>query len=165
MAHWQEILSQPNIGNAIRPKEWGPSCWKFLDCLVFSYPLNPTEEQQAAMASFFHSLKNVLPCYSCRVDFTRMMEKQPIESHLHSREALARWLHEQHNNVNRKLGTPTISFEQYVLKFGKQPEPPQMGGSVTPPPSLSTTVLLLVLLGIITVVGGVFYLSATRRKK
>lgn len=114
---WMSLLNEPSIGNAIRPKSWGPACWRFLDCLAFSYPCTPSHEQQADMAEFFHALKKVLPCYSCRTDFTKMMDEDPIERHLHSREALTRWLNGKHNNVNRKLGTTTMPYPVYVSNF------------------------------------------------
>jgi hypothetical protein len=114
---WLTILNQLHIGEAIRPKTWGPQCWHFLDCLVFSYPIAPDADEQADMAAYFHALKKMLPCYSCRRDFTQMMEDDPIERHLHCRESLARWLHEKHNRVNRKLGKPEMAFEDYVTTF------------------------------------------------
>ena len=46
-----------------------------------------------------------------------MLEEDPIERHLHSREALARWLNEKHNIVNQKTGKPHVSFENYVESF------------------------------------------------
>jgi len=114
---WMQMLNQTSIGNAIRPKFWGPACWKFLDCLAFSYPATPSPEQQANMAAFFHALKNVLPCYSCRRDFTKMMEDEPIERHLYSRESLTRWLNDKHNQVNHKLGSPIVPYPIYVTNF------------------------------------------------
>jgi hypothetical protein len=114
---WMQLINQPNISNAIRPKSWGPSCWRFLDCLAFSYPCTPSPDQQANMGAFFHALKNVLPCYSCRHDFTKMMELDPIERHLHSRESLTRWLNDKHNQVNHKLGSETMPYNVYVTEF------------------------------------------------
>jgi len=166
----QAILNRPNIANAIRPKEWGPACWKFLDCLVFSYPLVPSEEQQAAMATYFHSLKNVLPCYSCRVDFTRMMEQDPIENHLHSRESLARWLHQKHNQVNEKLGKPTISFEHYVMQFDAPRATHQKSRSGASVLNTSATSAgnaawtLLLLLGLVASLGGITYIVMLKKK-
>jgi hypothetical protein len=118
---WMQLLNQDSIANAIRPKSWGPACWRFLDCLAFSYPATPSADQQANMAAFFHALKNVLPCYSCRTDFTRMMENEPIERHLHSRESLTRWLNDKHNQVNQKLGVSVVPYPVYVTEFCQYP--------------------------------------------
>lgn len=174
---WMQLLNQTNIRNAIAPKAWGPACWKFMDCLAFSYPLTPSPEQQANMAAYFHALKNVLPCYSCRRDFTQMMDDDPIERHLHSREALSRWLNDKHNRVNQKLGTPTISYPEYVSNFISATQPTTttrdtplvMGAQAQappPPPQSSATAgkwaALIVVLGLILGVGVV--LAKAQRK-
>lgn len=40
------FLNQFAIGEAIRPPNWGPSCWNFIDHVCFSYPIAPTAEEQ-----------------------------------------------------------------------------------------------------------------------
>jgi len=176
---WMQLLNQSSIPNAISPKSWGPACWRFLDCLAFSYPLTPSLDQQEKMAAYFHALKHVLPCYSCRRDFTRMMEEDPIERHLHSREALSRWLNDKHNAVNQKLGASVLPYPQYVAEFiGSSSSPtttippaPMIGAQVQAPPlsppeapaSRNNTmwiVLLAILLG-----GGLLAAAASRKKK
>ena len=46
-----------------------------------------------------------------------MMEDEPIERHLHSRESLTRWLNDKHNRVNQKLGTQIMPYPVYVTRF------------------------------------------------
>jgi hypothetical protein len=116
---WEQILNQPTIPHVIKPKVWGPHLWSFLHCLALAYPQHPSMEDQANMHRYFHAMKNVLPCHMCKVDFTRMIEDDPIEYHLDSREKLCRWIVDKHNQVNAKIGAPAMSFEDSVLIWGK----------------------------------------------
>lgn len=115
-----KILQQPVIHNVINPKTWGPSCWKFLHCICISYPLFPKEEDKEAMKAYFNSLKDVIPCYTCKEDFKIMLQDDPIDHHLNSREALCMWIHSKHNMVNMKLGAPIMSFEDSIRHWTKE---------------------------------------------
>lgn len=119
METWSSILKQPVIHHVIKPATWGPSCWTFLHCIVMAYPLFPKEQDREAMKAYFHALKDVLPCYTCKEDFRAMLLEDPIEHHLHSREALCRWLNEKHNAVNIKTGAQTMSFEDSILNWSQ----------------------------------------------
>lgn len=108
------MLERPVITEIINPNHWGPSCWHFLHSVSLSYPLTPTEDEKKHMYNFFHALKHVLPCVTCKVDFAQMLEDDPIERHLQSRQALSRWLVDKHNAVNLKTGKPILSYEDAV---------------------------------------------------
>lgn len=98
------FLNQFSIAEAIKPNNWGPQCWGFLDHVAFSFPIAPNATEQQHVYDYFHSLKNVLPCVTCKNDFAKMLEEDPIDRHLHCREALVLWLLDKHNKVNIKLG-------------------------------------------------------------
>lgn len=129
---WQDILDSETIPHVIKPSTWGPSLWTCLHCFSLSYPLNPSDEDKAAMHRFFHAMKNVLPCGQCKSDFTLMMERDPIEHHLHSRESLCRWVNEKHNQVNRKTNSPTMTFEDSVTRWTQPQIRPMQRGAPLP---------------------------------
>ncbi len=79
---------------------WGPSGWRFLHQISFSY--NPTM-QKKPVRLLFEMLPFVLPCKFCRASLTEYMEADPLEPALRSQDALARWLWRIHNQVNAKL--------------------------------------------------------------
>jgi FAD-linked sulfhydryl oxidase len=56
------------------------------------------------MLALLRSLPVLYPCSHCASDFGRDLERNPPESVVQSRERLARWLCERHNEVNAKLG-------------------------------------------------------------
>lgn len=122
-SEWHTYLNQLVISDAIRPSNWGPPCWNFLDYLCFSYPIAPNAEEQQNMANYFNALKNVLPCLTCKTDFKQMLDEDPIDRHLHSREALTLWLLDKHNRVNSKLGKKQLSINDYVNHFKKRHQP------------------------------------------
>lgn len=88
---------------------WGPSAWKFLHSVSFTFPDNPSEDDQAQYTAFFRSLGNILPCPSCRGHYKDFMKKTPID--VSSREALAEWVWKAHDNVNRWSGKTSPPFE------------------------------------------------------
>lgn len=179
--HWMDILNKPHIGEAIRPAEWGPSCWHFTDCLIFSYPVVPSPEDQKRMLQYFELLKELLPCYSCRKHFQRMMKEDSVERHLYSREALARWWHEKHNMVNERLGKPQWPFHKYVTEFSQHQPPttrpnqplmkdnarPSRGGQVNEESTCCSS-KVWIMLGVVLVVAvglGTLWTMKTNRPK
>ena len=53
------FLNQFSITEAIKPNNWGPQCWGFLDHVAFSFPIAPNATEQQHVYDYFHSLKNV----------------------------------------------------------------------------------------------------------
>lgn len=114
MSSWSDTLAKPQIHEVIRPTSWGRCAWTLLHCVSFAYPLAPTTEEKENTLKFVHGLRDVLPCPTCKEDFKEMLRVNPLERHLNSREAFARWTNGVHNQVNEKLGKPLVSFEESV---------------------------------------------------
>lgn len=134
-------LDQPVIANAIKPHVWGPGCWTLLHSVTLAYPLQPSSSDQIEMRDFIRSLSKVLPCYSCKQDFSAMLESDPVEPHLHSRRAFFQWLVKQHNTVNAKLGKPVLTPEAAIQQWVQPEREPATttalkGGQVSPARSL-----------------------------
>ena len=79
---------------------WGPSGWRLLHLIAFSYE---PDKQKEEVRELFETLPFVLPCKFCRASLAEYMEEDPLEPALKSRETLSKWLWRIHNMVNEKL--------------------------------------------------------------
>ena len=54
--------------------------------------------------NFFIQLQHVLPCKYCRDNYTKNLEKLPLNnSKLKNRDTFSRWLYEMHELINKNL--------------------------------------------------------------
>jgi hypothetical protein len=88
-------------------KYWGPSGWRLLHLITFTY-----EPKNKAVANVFRALPFVLPCKFCRASLHQYMEDEPLEPALKSAETLSRWLFKIHNMVNAKLRGQRLLHEK-----------------------------------------------------
>ncbi|CAE6426274.1 unnamed protein product [Rhizoctonia solani] len=82
----------------------GRATWTFLHTTAAYYPTSPSAQHQSSMLALLRSLPVLYPCSFCASDFGRAIKRNPPEGVVGSRESLARWLCERHNEVNQKLG-------------------------------------------------------------
>lgn len=101
----------------MQANEWGPSAWKFLHTVTFSYPQDPDEDTKIHFKEFFTSLKYTLPCSFCRTYYSQLFEYISIDPYMDSRDGLTWWLFVIHNLVNRKLDRNLANFEDVVLQY------------------------------------------------
>jgi hypothetical protein len=96
---------------------WGPSAWKFLHAVSFSYPDNPSKEKRESARELFRSLRFMLPCEECCSHYCAEFDKDPVDAHLESRKQLTMWLVNFHNKVNERLGKSKVSYEEAVALY------------------------------------------------
>lgn len=102
----------------INPKIWGSSGWEFMHYITLAYPDNPTQEEKDNIRMFFSSVGKVLPCESCRVNFSKHLLKYPLnELVISNRNNLVRWLYNIHNEVNIMHNKEVFSFEKFISKY------------------------------------------------
>ena len=106
----------------MRTNVWGPSAWRFLHSVTFAYPDAPSKEHKEAARSLFRSLKLMLPCGDCCTHYCSGFDGDPVDNHLHSRDALSRWLVAFHNKVNARLGKPEVQFEEAKAQYDAEDE-------------------------------------------
>jgi len=112
-----------NINN-ISPELWGPSGWKFLHYVTFTYPNIPTPEEKIIYKNFFDFAGKVLPCMRCRGNYVNHQKKYPLDdSALESKINLVNWLINIHNEVNimnnKRVYTFDDVIEEYFIKANK----------------------------------------------
>jgi hypothetical protein len=108
-------------------KFWGPSGWKLLHSLTFTYE----PRQREAMSEWLATLPYVLPCKFCRASLTDYFREDDPDAALQSQDSLARFMWRIHGRVNEKLRgqgqtipkDPTFKeIEQhYLLTMTRQP--------------------------------------------
>lgn len=85
-------------------EELGQGTWALLHTMAAHYPDRPDALYRVQARRFFDALGLLYPCAPCASDFREDMRRAPPA--VESRESLAVWLCNRHNEVNEKLGKP-----------------------------------------------------------
>lgn len=101
------------------PTVWGPPAWTFLHTVTLTYPDQPTPKEKQAMAVFFQSLSEILPCQACQRHYARHLQRYPIAPALANKTSLIRWLITLHNQVNVSLGKPVLDLPTAIREISK----------------------------------------------
>ena len=101
----------------MEPNIWGPHAWFFLHSVSLMYPEHPSEQDKHNYFNFFIQLKNVLPCIICRQNYNNHLIKYPLKKSLNSREDLARWLVNIHNEVNKIHKKKQYTYEEVLQMY------------------------------------------------
>lgn len=116
-----DILNNPNSGNGMITKIWGPGLWIGMHSISFGYPMEPTNEQKLAYKQYFQLVADVLPCRYCRESYKEFISTGDTvldDAALENRESLSRWLYRIHERVNKKLGVDYhVSYEDVARRF------------------------------------------------
>jgi len=96
----------------MNPAIWGKSAWIFLHSITMTYPVCPSESDKYNMKTFFMTLGNVLPCPTCKGNYTKHMEELPLTNEiLNSKEYLIKWLIDFHNLINKDNGKKQLTYD------------------------------------------------------
>jgi hypothetical protein len=109
-----------NISNNIKPYFWGPKLWCSIYSFVSVYPENPTQELINSAKLFFISIKELLPCKSCRNSYTKYIQETNTNitnnNNFSSRNNLIEFVFNLRNKINNKR-----EVEYYItLKYFKK---------------------------------------------
>lgn len=112
----------PDSGNGLITKIWGPPSWESFHAIQFGYPIDPTDQEKKDYIIYFHFLGKVLPCIFCRNSyqkFTAVDGDCPLTiDAMKSRETLTKWGHCLHDRVNQKLGVSYgVTYEELCYKY------------------------------------------------
>ncbi|KAI7860568.1 ERV/ALR sulfhydryl oxidase domain-containing protein [Circinella umbellata] len=94
----------------------GNATWTLLHTMAAYYPDRPAPSQMESMKTFISSFSEHYPCWYCKDDFKKAIDKEPAQ--VGSRKKLSEWLCRRHNEVNAKLGKEqfdcTKVFERWL---------------------------------------------------
>jgi hypothetical protein len=99
------------------PRVWGPHFWFVLHLISFHYPDNPTTFDKEQHKAFYTSVKDILPCTTCRQHYKNYLSQYPIEPNLDTRIDLITWVIQIHNFVNIALGKPALTVPQVLAIY------------------------------------------------
>ena len=106
-------------GDGMLTTVWGPSMWMFLHTMSFNYPVHPTEEDKHKYRNFVLSLRNVLPCKYCRMNWTKNLQDHPLTmAHMKDRESFSRYIYDLHETVNAMLHKKSnLTYDEVKERF------------------------------------------------
>ena len=106
-------------GDGMLTSVWGPSMWHTLHTISFNYPVKPSKEQKQQYYNFFMSLRHILPCKYCRLNYVKNLKAVPLkQSTMESRETLSKWLYELHEEINRMLDKKSgLTYDDVKLRY------------------------------------------------
>lgn len=90
---------------------WGPSFWKTLHFITFTYSDFPNKDDKKLMYDLFDNIKERIPCFKCKRAFKQFLIHVPIDEFLYNKNSLIYWLYIIHNTVNFKLNKPYYTIE------------------------------------------------------
>jgi hypothetical protein len=103
---------------------WGPPFWKTLHTICHHYPLQPNSIMKKKMYDFFHNLPVFLPDHDIGDKFSEILDQYPMKPYLDTRDALCKWIHFIHNQINIRLNKPQLSYKEYIKQYTYIPSEP-----------------------------------------
>jgi hypothetical protein len=96
---------------------FGPSTWRTLHAVAFTYPENPSEEDKNNYRNFVVSLSKVLPCPYCSKHMMEFIgDGTSLKASLVSRDAFSLWMYDFHDHVNKSKNKESVPFAE-VKKY------------------------------------------------
>ncbi|KAJ3980787.1 ERV/ALR sulfhydryl oxidase domain-containing protein [Lentinula detonsa] len=122
------------LGNETAKAALGRATWKLLHTMTLRYPEDPSNDERAALNSYFHLLSRLYPCGECATEFQALLKKFPPQTS--SRRAASLWLCAVHNTVNHRLHKPEFDCahldDEYDCGCGDTPINSAPAGEVDP---------------------------------
>jgi len=108
----------------LTPGVWGPKTWFFLESMAMAYPENPTDNEKLSAKNLILSLKDLLPCWGCRVNYAKYLEDyiktDPLDKIVEKRGPLIEFIIALHNDVRERNGDKLITVEDTFKYYNKE---------------------------------------------
>lgn len=105
------------------PIVWGPHYWFFLMTIAVSYPKKANSVLKKKYYDFIMNLPLFIPDDKMGNKFSRILDKYPIEPYLDTRENFIKWVHFIHNQINKQLNKPELSYVDAMDAYYSQYKP------------------------------------------
>jgi len=97
-------LKDYKSGDGMLTSVWGPSLWHYLHTMSFNYPVKPTAQDKKKYKEFVLTLKYILPCKYCRINFKDNLKAIPLNGNaLKNRKTFSKWMYCLHEHINKML--------------------------------------------------------------
>jgi len=104
----------------LEPKIWGPKFWFFLHTISLCYPNYPNAVTKKKYYELIQNLPLFLPIEEVASNFSKLLDKYPIQPYLDNKESFIKWVWFIHNKINEKLEKPVISLNDFYIKYYEQ---------------------------------------------
>ena len=94
--------------------EWGPRAWYWAHIFAINYSGADADGQLNRLMAFIRSL----PCNNCSTHGLQYLRENPPD--MSSSASLQLWMWNFHNDVNRRLKKPYVSFDEYQQKYADE---------------------------------------------
>ena len=108
---------------ALDPKVWGPHYWHFLHTIAMNYPHYPSTITKKKYYELIQNFSLFIPVENISGEFSKLIDKYPIQPYLDNRDSFIRWTHFIHNKINEKLEKPQISLNDFFVKYYEEYKP------------------------------------------
>ena len=99
-----DSLKDYTSGDGMLTSVWGPSLWHYLHTMSFNYPVKPTAQDKKKYKEFVLTLKYILPCKYCRINFKDNLKAIPLNGNaLKNRKTFSKWMYCLHEHINKML--------------------------------------------------------------
>mgnify|MGYP005634214177 FL=1 len=105
------------------PIVWGPNYWFFLMTIAVSYPKKANSVLKKKYYDFIMNLPLFIPDDKMGNQFSRLLDKFPIEPYLDTRESFIKWVNFIHNQVNKHIGKKEMSYIEAMDSYYSQYKP------------------------------------------
>jgi len=111
----------------LSPIHWGPKTWFFLESAAIGYPTSPTDEQKTSAKNLILSLKDLLPCESCRLHYSSYLNEKIQGNYLNdivqNRDTFISFIVDLHNDIRVRNGqkgrTLDDVYNYYANEYSK----------------------------------------------
>jgi Erv1 / Alr family len=99
------------------PIIWGGSYWNTFHLISLTYESDPGPSVRETMKKFIETIPMLLPCTSCRDHAFDFLRSRDIDEAVSNRDTLFRFFFEFHNDVNKRLNKPLMSYKSAHEKY------------------------------------------------
>jgi len=88
-----------------------------------SYPVHPNAVTKKKYYDFVQNIPLFIPVESMAGEFSKLLDKYPVQPYLDNKESFIRWMWFIHNKINKKLEKPQISLNEFYVKYYEEYKP------------------------------------------
>jgi hypothetical protein len=94
--------------------------------IAVSYPKKANSVLKKKYYDFIMNLPLFIPNDKMGNKFSRLLDKYPVEPYLDSRESFIKWVHYIHNQVNKQLNKPELSYVEAMDAYYSNYKPKEI---------------------------------------
>lgn len=106
-------------GDGMLTTVWGPGMWHYLHTMSFNYPNMPTFHEKKSYRNFILSLRHVLPCKYCRINFKHNLKRLPLTIQcMKNRHTFSMYVYRLHELINKMLNKKSnLTYEEVRNRY------------------------------------------------